>query len=90
MKFEDELFTYKPTKEDPIDTRLATFINSKPLKMRTQLSLVRESQGVYRYMRRRVFIKQLEDQIVIRVGGGYLTMDDFVAQYCINLDSNAR
>jgi hypothetical protein len=50
--------------------------------MRFQLSLERESQGVYRYHRKRIFVKLNDEQLVIRVGGGYLTMDDFVNSYC--------
>ena len=37
---------------------------------------------MYRYHRRRVFMKIENDTIVIRVGGGYLTMDEFVYTYC--------
>jgi hypothetical protein len=35
----------------------------------------REASGVYRYHRRRVFMKMEGESIVIRVGGGYMTMD---------------
>jgi hypothetical protein len=46
------------------------------------MAFERESQGVYRYHRRRVFMKIEGENIVIRVGGGYLTMDEFVHIYC--------
>jgi len=42
---------------------------------------VRESEGVYSYGKRRVFIKIEKDQVIIRVGGGYLTMEDFIDNY---------
>lgn len=43
------------------------------------MNFQRESEGVYRYYRKRVFMKIVEgEQIVIRVGGGYLTMEEFV------------
>lgn len=42
----------------------------------------RESPGIYRYHRKRVFMKIEGETIVIRVGGGYLTIDEFVEHYC--------
>jgi len=81
-KVEDDLFIYKPLKEDPIDTTLANYINTKPLRLRSKMHFERESQGIYRYHRKRVFMKIEGETIVIRVGGGYLTIDDFVKLYC--------
>lgn len=42
---------------------------------------VRESQGVYTYGKRRVFMKVEKDKIIIRVGGGFLTIDEFIEKY---------
>jgi hypothetical protein len=61
---------------------LANFINAKPLKLRSKMYFERESPGIYRYHRKRVFMKIEGETIVIRVGGGYLTIDDFVEHYC--------
>ena len=41
----------------------------------------RESEGIYRYGKKRVFMKIEKDQIIIRVGGGYLTIEEFIEQY---------
>lgn len=39
----------------------------------------RESEGVYKYGKKRVFMKvEKGDYIIIRVGGGYLTIEDFI------------
>jgi hypothetical protein len=40
--------------------------------------LVREGEGMYKYGKKRVFMKIENDMIVIRVGGGYLTFDEFI------------
>ena len=42
----------------------------------------RESEGIYKYGKKRVFMKIEKDQIIIRVGGGYLTIEEFIEQYC--------
>ena len=78
MRNEDELFTYKGLKDDPVDMRLASYVNKLPLRVRSRIHFERESQGVYRYHRKRVFMKLEGETIIIRVGGGYLTMDEFV------------
>jgi hypothetical protein len=73
---------YKPILSDPIDVKLGNYINRAPLGIRAKMKFERESEGVYRYHRKRVFMKIEGDTIVIRVGGGYLTMDEFVQIYC--------
>ena len=58
-------------------------MNQLPISVRRRaLHLVRESEGVYKYGKKRVFMKIENDMIVIRVGGGYLTFDQFIEQYC--------
>ncbi len=45
---------------------------------------MREHQeGVYTYGRRRLFIKVSEnDQVIVRVGGGYETIERFIENHC--------
>ena len=50
----------------------------------------REAEGIYKYGKKRVFMKIEKDQIIIRVGGGYLTIDEFIEQYCdLNLGGSS-
>lgn len=69
---------YQPVKDDPIDKKLAEYINNCPLKTRTKMSFERESEGIYKYGKKRVFMKIEKDSIIIRVGGGYLTIEEFI------------
>jgi hypothetical protein len=46
------------------------------------MTFVREGEGMYKYGKKRVFMKIENDMIIIRVGGGYLTMEEFIDQYC--------
>lgn len=46
------------------------------------MRLERESEGIYKYGMKRVFIKIENDSIIIRVGGGFMNIDQFVEQYC--------
>ncbi len=76
------MFIYSPAKDDPMDRRLAEYINNAPVATRAKMNFVRESEGIYKYGKKRVFMKIEKDQIIIRVGGGYLTIEEFVEQYC--------
>ena len=42
---------------------------------------MRESEGVYQFGSKRVHVKVDKDKINIRVGGGYLSIDEFLDQY---------
>ena len=42
---------------------------------------MRESEGVYKFGSKRVAVKIEQDNIIIRVGGGYLSIDEFLDQY---------
>jgi len=42
---------------------------------------MRESEGVYQFGTKRVAVKCEKDSIKIRVGGGFLSLDEFLDQY---------
>ncbi len=62
--------------------KLAEYINRAPMALRDHMKFERESDGIYKYGKRRVFIKIEQDRIIIRVGGGYLTIEEFIEQHC--------
>ena len=72
---------YIPVKEDVIDKKLAEFINNYPDRQKLKVMFLRESEGVYQFGSRKVAIKVEKDKIRIRVGGGFLSIDEFLDQY---------
>ena len=42
---------------------------------------LRETEGVYQFGTKRVLVKVEKDNIKIRVGGGFLSLDEFLDQY---------
>ncbi len=78
-----KLFVYHPVRDDPVDKKLSDFINAAPSRVRNNMNFVRESEGIYKYGKKRVFMKIEQDKIIIRVGGGYLTIEEFIDQYCL-------
>lgn len=39
---------------------------------------VREAEGVYTYCKKKVLIRNEKDRLIIRVGGGYMSLDEFI------------
>jgi len=72
---------YIPVRNDPIDHQLAEYINNFPDRNRLKIMFMRESEGVYEFGTRRVAVRVDNDKINVRVGGGYLSIDEFLDQY---------
>ena len=82
---------YIPVKQDQIDKQLAEFINNYPERAKLKIMFMRESEGVYQFGTKRVAVKVEKDSIKIRVGGGFLSIDEFLDQYTpIELDKLKR
>ena len=69
---------YIPFTDDEVDVKLAEFINNYPERSKLKIMFLRESQGVYQFGSRRIAVKVERDKINIRVGGGYLSIDEFL------------
>ena len=81
IDLKQRIAVYIPVKGDPIDNKLAEFINNYPDRTRLKIMFMRESEGVYQFGSKRVAIRVDKDKINIRVGGGYLAIDEFLDQY---------
>ena len=46
-----------------------------------KIMFMRETEGVYQFGTKRVAVKVEKNNIKIRVGGGYLSIDEFLDQY---------
>ena len=72
---------YIPVKGDLIDKKLAEYINNYPDRQKLKIMFLRETEGVYQFGTKRVLVKVEKDSIKIRVGGGFLSLDEFLDQY---------
>ena len=81
IDLKQRIAVYIPVKEDAIDKRLAEYINNYPERSKLKIMFMRESSGVYQFGTKRVQVKVERDSIKIRVGGGYLSIDQFLEQY---------
>ena len=81
VDLKQRIAVYIPVKEDQVDRKLAEYINNYPERNKLKIMFMRESSGVYQFGQRRVQVKVERDNIKIRVGGGYLSIDQFLEQY---------
>ena len=63
IDLKSKVAVYIPFKDDPIDEKLADFINNYPDRQRLKIMFMRESEGVYEFGSRKVFIKVEKAQI---------------------------
>ena len=67
---------------DKVDLHLADYINQYPERDRIKVLFLRESEGVYQFGQKRVYVKiEKGNTIKVRVGGGYMHIDDFIEAY---------
>ena len=57
-------------------------MNEYPERQNLKILFLRQSEGVYTFGRRKVYVKiDKNKQVLVRVGGGYMDMADFIEQY---------
>ena len=70
---------HRAVKNDAIDKALAMALNSRP---EMAVKFKRESCGVYNFGTKRVSVRlDLKDRLSVRVGGGSITLEQFLDTY---------
>jgi hypothetical protein len=73
---------YVPNRYDPTDKLLGDFLCKFNEHEKLKILFLRESEGVYRFGQKRVYIKVgKHNQILVKVGGGFLRIDEFIKLY---------
>ena len=81
IDLKQRIAVYIPVRGDDVDRKLAEYINNYPERSKLKIMFMRESEGVYKFGTKRVAAKVEKDHIKLRVGGGYLSIDEFLDQY---------
>ena len=63
MELKSRVAVYIPDKGDPIDKKLAEYINNYPDRQKLKIMFMRESEGVYEFGSRRILVKVQRDKI---------------------------
>lgn len=78
VDLKSRIAVYIPVKGDTVDKKIAEYINNYPDRQKLKIMFMRESEGVYQFGSKRVAVKVDKDKINIRVGGGFLSIDEFL------------
>lgn len=82
---------YVPVKGDHIDETLAEYINNFPDKSKLQVMFIRINPGIYQFGSKKICIGVEQGRINIRVGGGYMVIEEFLEQYTtVELEKSLR
>lgn len=68
---------YIPVKGDAVDEMMAKYLNECPYFVPVK----RLGEGQYMYGSKKIFAKIMNGKLVIRVGGGYMLIDEFLKNY---------
>ena len=68
---------FKPTSGDLLDELLGNYINESGCPV----PIKRIGNGYYMFGSRKIYAKVLNGKLVIRVGGGYMIINEFIATY---------
>ena len=81
IDLKSRIAVYIPHKGDPIDKAIADYVNNYPDRQKLKIMFMRESEGVYCFGSKRIMIKLMKDKIQIKIGGGFISVDEFLDQY---------
>ena len=70
---------YVPAKDDLVDAALADYLNSREAPV--PIKFVRQDGGNYLYGSKKIYIKIETGRLLVRVGGGFTSIDEFLSIY---------
>jgi len=68
---------YKPVRGDPVDEIMARYLN----EMKMPLPVKRLGEGYYLFGTKKIYSKIMQGKLVIRVGGGFMSVEEFINTY---------
>ena len=81
LELRERAAVYVPVRGDAVDMNVADYINNYPERQDLRVMFMRESEGTYQFGTKRITIKVENGKILIRTGGGYLSIDEFIDQH---------
>lgn len=72
---------YIAHKDDRVDELLAIFVNNFPERHRFNVQFIRKSHGMYKYGTKCVNVFARGEALMVRVGGGFMNIQEFVEQH---------
>jgi hypothetical protein len=68
---------YRPIKGDLVDELMANYFN----QLKYPMPIKRLGDGFYVFGTKKIYVKLMQGRLVVRVGGGFMSVDEFLSQY---------
>lgn len=78
IDMKQKLAIYIPAKDDTVDSALAEYINNYPDRRKLKVMFLRVEPNVYSFGSRKVALRVEQGKLKVRVGGGYISIDEFL------------
>lgn len=72
---------YVPVKDDPVDAALAEYLNAKEVQV--PIKFIRQEGGNYTFGTKKVYVKVENGRLLVKVGGGFTSIDEFLSIYTL-------
>ncbi len=63
IELKQRIAVYIPVKDDSIDKKLAEYINNYPERQKLKIMFMRESEGIYQFGTKRVYVRVDKEKI---------------------------
>jgi len=78
VELRTRIAVYIPVKGDAVDKSLSEYINNYPDRRKLKIMFLRMQEGIYEFGTRRESVKVERANILVRVGGGWLQIEEFL------------
>lgn len=78
LELKSKMHQYVPVKGDAVDQAIADYINDEADKSSIKVMFIRINPGIYQFGSKKICVKVEQGKIHIRVGGGYLYIQEFL------------
>lgn len=78
LELKARVAVYIPLKDDPVDVKMAEYLNNYPERTKLKIMFMREQKGVYQFGSKKVQVEIMQNRIKVRVGGGFMSIDEFI------------
>lgn len=65
IELKQRVAVYIPVRDDNVDTRLAEYINNYPERSRLKIMFMRESEGIYQFGTKKIYVRVEQGKIII-------------------------
>jgi len=79
-----------PKSDSHVDCKLADFINGSGIGMHMPVKRIKPGTYVFGSSKKTTYVRELRNILMVRVGGGWMKLEDWIIKYMPNLEKNVH